>query len=158
MGAPKRFWQFLKIVAVLLSLSVTGLTSLFSYDTSVVAGGVEYETGTIVAINATHYGIPVDVSIQHTGFLYTFKMTFTIDVYVNTSVTSVLESSPIATFKGVTVIAPGQSVVLPITIELNQTIWDYASTVILGLPIGFSGILFDNPIVALNVVSFAQIK
>ncbi|MHA1409787.1 MAG: hypothetical protein ACTSQY_05710 [Candidatus Odinarchaeia archaeon] len=158
MGAPKTVWQILKIIAAIFAITVTGLTFAFSFDTGFVLSSTNTQSGTITPINATHYQLPITASFNHTGFIYQFNIYVSVDIYVNTTVEAAVNQTPSATANNIGVVLPGGSTSVPLTLIFEQTLWDTASSVILGFNITISGLLYNYSISSVSLKTYQQVK
>ena len=160
MGAPKKIWQLLKALAVIIGIVAGGLTILFTYDMASAYNGNNFQVSSspISSINSTHYSQSYTISFNNTALVYSFGIEVTIEIYVNTSISDVINSAVISTFSNTSLTQPGSASTIIVDIILEKDLWDFASIVIIGFNNSITGILFDYSITTISFETFQQIK
>lgn len=160
MGAPKRIWQLLKALALVLGITVSGLTILLTYDMANAFSPSSFQTvrdPSFTDLNATHYHLKYTVNITNRGLIYSFGYNISIYVYVNTTAEESFNQTPLATFMNGTILSPGESFQLIVEIIIGKHLWDDASSFILALKNTFTGILFSKPVTSIGMEVFDQL-
>jgi hypothetical protein len=161
MGAPKRIWQLIKAVAAIIGIIVAGLIVFFSIDMSKALSPSSFHVSRssgFAELNSTHYYLEYNVNVTNTGFIYIFNYSFTVNVYVNASVDDCPGRTAEASFTNGSVLSPGESSQIVITVIIEKSLWNNSTSFIIGVKNTFTGVLFNQPITSIGMEVYDQLK